>query len=59
MWQNTDLSDLLNGDAAAYEYFYALPLQTQEQLWGLGIRTMVDLQREAENLVGEDRPQAF
>lgn len=59
MWQNTDLNDLLNGDAAAYEYFYALSPQAQEKLWGLGIRTMDDLQREAENLSFEDRPQVF
>ena len=43
-----DLTDLLNGDEAAYTYFYSLAPGTQEQLRSLDICTMDQLRRAVE-----------
>ena len=54
-----DLTDLLNGDEAAYTYFYSLSPGTQEQLRALDICTMEQLRRAVENVRIRRRPEAF
>ena len=54
-----DLTDLLNGDGAAYAYFYSLSPNTQEQLQKLNICTLDQLRRAVEDLRMEQRPGAF
>ncbi len=54
-----DLTDLLNGDEAAYTYFYSLAPGTQEQLRALHICTMEQLRRAVEDIRISQRPDAF
>ena len=54
-----DLTDLLNGDEAAYTYFYSLSPKTQEQLQKLNICTLDQLRRSVEDLRIQQRPEAF
>ena len=59
MAENRTLADLLNADAAAYEFFYALPPQTQTLLQGRPIRTLSELRRAVDDLAVDRRPKAF
>ena len=54
------LTDLLNNDPAAYEYFYALPpeMQTALQQHG-GIRSLSQLRQAAADEQLQRRPGAF
>lgn len=57
--ETNHLTDLLNADAAAYEYFYSLSPQMQEQLRARDIATLSQLREEVANLDIERRPAAF
>lgn len=59
MAQNRTLTDLLNSDAAAYEYFYALSPRMQTQLQSRPIRTLDELHRAVDELAVDRRPKAF
>lgn len=59
MAQNRTLTDLLNADAAAYQFFYGLPPQTQTLLQDRPIRTLEELHRAVDDLAVERRPKAF
>ena len=54
------LTDLLNNDPAAYEYFYGLPpeMQTALQQQG-GIRSLSQLRQAAADEQLQRRPGAF
>ena len=54
-----DLTDLLNGDEAAYTYFYSLSPKTQEQLQRQSICSMDQLRRAVEDLRIHQRPDVF
>ncbi|MBQ2061868.1 MAG: hypothetical protein II458_04260 [Oscillospiraceae bacterium] len=54
-----DLTDLLNGDEAAYTYFYSLAPKTQEQLRAQRICSMDQLRHAVEDIRIRRRPQVF
>ena len=54
-----DLTDLLNGDEAAYTYFYSLAPKTQEQLRRQSICSLDQLRRAVEELRLRQRPEVF
>jgi hypothetical protein len=53
------LTDLLNADPAAYNYFYSLSPRMQEQLRARDITTLAQLRDEVATLEVENRPAAF
>ncbi|MBQ3534464.1 MAG: hypothetical protein IJA56_04835 [Clostridia bacterium] len=53
------LTDLLNRNAAAYEFFYSLSPALQQQLRSCDIHTLPELHRAADNLTITRRPPAF
>ena len=54
------LTDLLNNDPAAYEYFYALPPEMQTALQQHGrIRSLSQLRQAAPDEQLQRRPGAF
>ena len=53
------LTDLLNRNAAAYEFFYSLSPALQQQLRSRDIHTLPELYRAADNLTITRRPPAF
>ena len=55
----SNLTDLLNRDAAAYELFYALSSQTQQLLQKRDIRTLEQLQQAVADIDCHHRPAAF
>ncbi len=58
--QYETLTDLLNNEAAAYDYFYALAPQMQTQLQQRGgIRDLRQLRAAAAELAAQDRPAAL
>lgn len=54
-----DLTDLLNNDGAAYEFFYALSPKTQEQLRAQRLTSLDQLRRAADDLRVQNRPGVF
>ena len=59
MKYNSDLTDLLNSDPAAYEFFYSLPPETQNQLQAQDIRCMKELEAAAAEIGLDKRPKIF
>lgn len=55
----SDLTDLLNSSPEAYNYFYALPPQTQTLLQGRDIRSMDELKQATLDAALDNRPRAF
>ncbi len=55
----SNLTDLLNRDSAAYEFFYALSPQTQELLHERGARSLEELQQAVADIDTHLRPSAF
>ena len=54
------LTDLLNNDPAAYEYFYALPAEMQTALRQQGsVHSLPQLKEAAADQQLHRRPQAF
>ncbi len=53
------LTDLLNRNAAAYEFFYSLSPQMQELLRHREIHTLNELHRAADDIQIQQRPNAF
>ena len=53
------LTDLLNNDTAAYNYFYELSPQTQALLQQRDIRCIDELRQAAVDVDMEQRPKAF
>ncbi len=53
------LTDLLNRNAAAYEFFYSLSPQMQELLRHRDIHTLNELHRAADDIQIQQRPSAF
>ena len=56
---SNDLTDLLNSDPAAYEFFYSLPPQTQNDLQAKDIRCMKELEEAAAEIGLSRRPKIF
>ena len=56
---SNNLTDLLNCDPEAYEFFYALPPETQTALWQKDIRCMPELKDAAAEVGLSKRPRAF
>ena len=54
-----DLTDLLNGDEAAYTYYYSLSPKTQEQLQRQNICSLDQMRRAVKELRLHQRPSAF
>ena len=54
-----DLTDLLNGDGAAYTYFYSLSPKTQEQLQKQHICSLDQLRRAVDDIRLRQRPEVF
>lgn len=58
--QYETLTDLLNNEAAAYDYFYALSPEMQTRLQQHGrIRDLRQLRQAAADIEAHDRPAAF
>lgn len=58
--QYETLTDLLNNEAAAYDYFYALSLEMQTQLQQRrDIRDLRQLKQAAADIQTNSRPAAF
>jgi hypothetical protein len=53
------LTDLLNRNAAAYEFFYSLTPQTQQLLRERHIHTLTELHRAADDITLQRRPKSF
>ena len=53
------LTDLLNNDPAAYEYFYALPAEMQTALRQQSVHSLPQLKEAAADQQLHRRPQAF
>lgn len=53
------LTDLLNNDINAYDYYYTLPPATQTLLQGKHIRCMDELRQATLDAAMENRPRAF
>lgn len=56
---SNDLTDLLNSDPAAYEFFYSLPPETQNQLQSRDIRCMKELEEATAEIGLSRRPKIF
>lgn len=54
-----NLTDLLNSNATAYEYFYALTPQTQTLLRCRDIRNFEELKQAAADIDINRRPRTF
>ncbi|MBQ9393120.1 MAG: hypothetical protein IJU18_03910 [Oscillospiraceae bacterium] len=54
-----DLTDLVNNDAAAYEYFYSLPPKLQEQLRSHRLTSLDQLRRAVDDITLQSRPEVF
>ena len=54
-----NLTDLLNSDPAAYEYFYSLSAQVQELLQSRDIHTFSQLKDTVSSIAVEKRPRIF
>lgn len=54
-----NLTDLLNNDPAAYEYFYSLSPQVQELLQSRDIHSFSQLKDAVSSIAVERRPQTF
>ena len=54
-----NLTDLLNSDPAAYEYFYSLSAQVQELLQSRDIHSFSQLKDAVSSIAVERRPQTF
>ena len=59
MQYSHDLTDLLNNCPEAYEFFYALPPDTQTLLRQKDIRCMPELELAAADVGLDKRPKAF
>lgn len=58
--QYETLTDLLNNEAAAYDYFYALSPEMQTKLQQRGaIRDLYQLKQAAADIEAHTRPAAF
>ena len=57
--QYETLTDLLNNEAAAYDYFYALSPEMQTQLQQRDIRDLRQLKQAAADIQTNSRPAAF
>lgn len=58
--QYETLTDLLNNEATAYEYFYALSPDMQTRLQQKrNIRDLRQLKQAAADMAAHDRPAAF
>lgn len=58
--QYETLTDLLNNESAAYDYFYALSPEMQTKLQQRGrIRDIQQLKAAAADIEAHDRPAAF
>ncbi len=58
--QYETLTDLLNNEAAAYEYFYGLSPDMQTRLQQKrNIRDLRQLKQAAADMAAHDRPAAF
>lgn len=58
--QYETLTDLLNNEAAAYDYFYALPPEMQTRLQQRrDIRDLRQLKQAAADIQTNSRPAAF
>ena len=54
-----NLTDLLNNDPAAYEYFYSLSAQVQVLLQSRDIHTFSQLKDAVSSIAVEKRPRIF
>lgn len=54
-----NLTDLLNSDPAAYEYFYSLSPQVQELLQSRDIHSYSQLKDAVSSISYDKRPGAF
>ena len=54
-----NLTDLLNSDPAAYEYFYSLSPQVQTLLQSRDIHTYSQLKDAVASISYDKRPRAF
>lgn len=59
MKYSKNLTDLLNSDPEAYEFFYALSPQTQTLLQSLDIRCMKELEEATAEIGLQKRPKIF
>jgi len=59
MQYSRNLTDLLNNCPEAYEFFYALPPETQNLLWQRDIRCMPELEQAAAEVDLSKRPKIF
>ena len=59
MKYSNDLTDLFNSDPQAYEFFYALPPETQNELQAQDIRCMKELEDAAAQIGLDRRPKIF
>ena len=57
--ETNHLTDLLNADPAAYNYFYSLSPRMQEQLRARDITTLKELRDAVTALDMDRRPAAF
>ncbi|MBQ0038594.1 MAG: hypothetical protein KBS74_07995 [Clostridiales bacterium] len=57
--ETNHLTDLLNADPAAYNYFYSLSPRMQEQLRAKDIATLNQLREAVTDLDMDRRPAAF
>lgn len=54
-----DLTDLINSDPAAYDYYFSLAPKTQELLQRRDIRSLHQLRQEVEDIRTHQRPAVF
>lgn len=54
-----DLTDLINRDSAAYEYFYSLSPKTQELLRSRSVTSLDQLRRSVKDIRVSQRPEIF
>lgn len=54
-----NLTDLLNNDPAAYEYFFSLSPQVQELLQSRDIHSFSQLKDAVSSIAVERRPRTF
>ena len=59
MKYSKDLTDLLNSNAEAYEFFYSLSPETQNQLRSQDIRCMKELEAATAEIGLDKRPKIF
>ncbi len=53
------LTDLLNNDGAAYDYFYSLAPKTQELLRSRTVRSLDQLRHAVDDIRTDQRPDVF